>query len=71
MPADPQPDLGAELERSELAALVRAAAAGLDQRDQLVLELSARQGLEGADLAAALGVTAAQSYSLVFRMRDG
>ena len=70
VPAGSQPDPGAELERSELAALVRAAAAGLDPRDQLVLELSARQGLEGADLAAALGVTAAQSYSLVFRMRE-
>ena len=70
VPALSQPDPGAELERSELAGLVRAAAAGLDERDQLVLELSARQGLEGADLAAALGVTAAQSYSLVFRMRE-
>ena len=54
----------------ELAALVRAAAAGLDERDRLVLELSIRQGLGGRDLADALGVSADQSYSLVHRMRD-
>jgi len=54
----------------ELAELVRAAAAGLDERDRLVLELSIRQGLGGRDLADALGVTADQSYSLVHRMRD-
>ena len=54
----------------ELAELVRAAAAGLDERDRLVLELSIRQGLGGRDLADALGVSAEQSYSLVHRMRD-
>jgi RNA polymerase sigma factor (sigma-70 family) len=59
---------GAEFE--ELATLVREAAAGLDARDQLVLELTVRQGLEGDDLAAALGVSAQQSYSLVHRMRQ-
>jgi RNA polymerase sigma factor (sigma-70 family) len=63
-------DLGADVDASELAAGLRAAAVGLDERDQLVLELCWRQGLEGADLAAALGVTPAQSYSLVFRMRE-
>jgi RNA polymerase sigma factor (sigma-70 family) len=54
----------------ELAALVRSAASGLDERDRLVLELSVRQGLAGADLADALGVTPDQSYSLVHRMRE-
>jgi RNA polymerase sigma factor (sigma-70 family) len=54
----------------ELAALVRDAGAGLDERDRLALELSVRQGLDGADLAAALGVSVAQSYSIVFRMRQ-
>ncbi len=58
------------VESTELAALVRAAARGLDERDQLVLELSVRQGLEGQDLADALGVSANQSYTLVHRMRD-
>ena len=61
---------GAAASYDELAELVRSAAAGLDERDRLVLELSVRQGLTGADLADALGVTAEQSYSLVHRMRD-
>jgi RNA polymerase sigma factor (sigma-70 family) len=61
---------GASAEYEELAELVRDAARGLDARDQLVLELSLRQGLQGADLADALGVSAQQSYGLVHRMRD-
>lgn len=61
---------GAAASYDELAELVRSAAAGLDERDRLVLELSVRQGLSGADLADALGVTPEQSYSLVHRMRD-
>jgi RNA polymerase sigma factor (sigma-70 family) len=61
---------GAAVSYDELAELVRSAAAGLDERDRLVLELSVRQGLTGADLADALGISAEQSYSLVHRMRD-
>jgi len=61
---------GAAISAAELGELVRSAACGLDERDQLVLELSVRQGLQGADLAAALGVSADQSYTLVHRMRD-
>lgn len=61
---------GEAVAHDELAALVRSAASGLDERDRLVLELSVRQGLSGADLADALGVTPDQSYSLVHRMRD-
>ena len=61
---------GATASYDELAELVRSAAFGLDERDRLVLELSVRQGLTGADLADALGVSPEQSYSLVHRMRD-
>ena len=61
---------GAAASFDELAELVRSAAAGLDERDRLVLELSVRQGLTGTDLADALGVSPEQSYSLVHRMRD-
>lgn len=61
---------GEAVAHDELAALVRSAASGLDERDRLVLELSVRQGLSGADLADALGVTPDQSYSLVHRMRE-
>ena len=63
-------DETSELEYQELAELVRGAAFGLDERDQLVLELSIRQGLDGDDLADALGVSAQQSYNLVHRMRQ-
>lgn len=66
---DPRAE-GEGLAYEELASLVRAASAGLDERDRLILELSVRQGLSGTDLADALGVTADQSYSLVHRMRD-
>jgi len=68
-PIAPDAD-GEAVSAAELAELVRSAACGLDERDQLVLELSVRQGLQGADLAAALGVSAEQSYTLVHRMRD-
>ena len=63
-------EAGEAIAHEELASLVRSAASGLDERDRLVLELSVRQGLSGADLADALGVTPEQSYSLVHRMRD-
>ena len=61
---------GEAVSAAELGELVRSAACGLDERDQMVLELSVRQGLQGADLAAALGVSAEQSYTLVHRMRE-
>jgi RNA polymerase sigma factor (sigma-70 family) len=61
---------GAVAESQELASLVRDAAYGLDPTDQLLLELSARQGLVGAELAAAIGVPVAKAHSMVFRMRE-
>lgn len=67
---DPAVDVSDEAESEDLAELVRNAARGLDDRDQLVLELSVRQGLAGQDLADALGVSANQSYTLVHRMRE-
>ena len=68
-PSDPGAE-AAGVEYLELASFVRAAAAGLDQRDQLVMELSIRQNLSGADLADAVGVSESQAYVLVHRMRD-
>lgn len=71
MAAPTAPDADGEaLSAAELGELVRSAACGLDERDQLVLELSVRQGLQGSDLAAALGISAEQSYTLVHRMRE-
>lgn len=63
-------DEASDLEYQELAQAVRGAACGLDERDQLVLEYSVRQGLQGDELAAALGVSAQKSYGLVHRMRQ-
>lgn len=71
MAASPDPAAeGATVALEQLAGELRDAAAGLDERDQLVLELSARQGLAGPDLADALGVSVDQSYVLVHRMRE-
>jgi RNA polymerase sigma factor (sigma-70 family) len=69
LPSQPADEASA-LEHEELAQLVRSAALGLDERDQLVMEYSVRRGLEGDDLAAALGVSPQQCYGLVHRMRQ-
>ncbi len=66
---DPRFDAGA-LAAAELGQQIRFAAAGLDTRDQLILELTARQGLTGGDLADALGVSVQQSHVLLHRMRE-
>ena len=59
-----------DFETSELQNLVWEAAAGLDERDRLLLELNVRSGLEGAELAAAIGVDADHGYVLAKRMRE-
>jgi RNA polymerase sigma factor (sigma-70 family) len=63
-------DSVASVEAAELAMFVRDAARGLGERDQLLLELSARQGLAGADLADAMGVSQQQCHVLLHRMRE-
>ncbi|TPG35309.1 RNA polymerase sigma factor [Mycolicibacterium hodleri] len=55
---------------SELAELIREASGGLSDRDRVVLELAYRQGLDGPELADALGVTPKNANTLVERMRD-
>jgi RNA polymerase sigma factor (sigma-70 family) len=64
------PSLDAAAQRSELATLVWDAAAGLPDRDRAVLDLHVRQGLDGQELADALGVTASHAYVLTSRLRD-
>lgn len=59
----------AEANQAGLALVVREAAAGLDDRDRLVLELQL-QGVEGDDLAAALGTSTSTSYQHLHRMRE-
>ncbi|MFZ4518257.1 MAG: sigma-70 family RNA polymerase sigma factor [Microthrixaceae bacterium] len=72
-PGDAHGDPEAHLDRVDataLADLLQDASSGLDERDRTVLELHLVQGLEGADIAAALGVTEANGYQLVHRMRE-
>jgi RNA polymerase sigma factor (sigma-70 family) len=56
--------------RSELAELVAQAAGGLSERDRTVLELTYRHGLDGPELAEALGVSAASARTLTHRLRE-
>lgn len=61
------PERAAEL--GDLRELVWAAAAGLADRDRAVLDLHLRQGLEGAELAAALEVTPNNAYVMLNRLK--
>src|ERR1700744_2439478 len=56
--------------RTELASLIAEAAGGLPERDRLVLELSYRHGLDGPELAQALGVSQGNATKLVQRLRE-
>lgn len=56
--------------RSELASLIADAAGGLSDRDRAVLELAYRHGLDGPELAEALGVSQTNANTLVYRLRD-
>lgn len=73
-PDDMSPAADADLDRGvraqELSELVWAAAAGLNGRDQALLDLHLRQGLEGQDLADAMGTSLSNSYVMLSRMRD-
>ena len=62
-------EVGAAAESTELAAVLGDAAAGLDDGDRTVLELQLL-GLEGADLADALGVAPDAAYQASFRMKE-
>ena len=64
---DPQPEVLAA--RHELAALVSEAAGGLSDRDRTVLELHYHAGLDGPELADALGVSHSNANTLVARLR--
>jgi RNA polymerase sigma factor (sigma-70 family) len=54
----------------ELHELVWSAAAGLNERDRALLDLNLRQGLEGQDLADAMGTSLNSSYVMLSRLRD-
>lgn len=65
---DPGPEMLAV--RTELARLVAEAAGGLSERDQAVLELTYCHGLDGPELATALGVSHASANKMTQRLRD-
>ncbi|WP_036418569.1 sigma-70 family RNA polymerase sigma factor [Mycobacterium sp. 155] len=56
--------------RSELARLVAEATGGLSERDHAVLELTYCHGLDGPELATALGVSHASANKMTQRLRD-
>ncbi|MET3963646.1 RNA polymerase sigma factor (sigma-70 family) [Marmoricola sp. OAE513] len=56
-------------ETAALQQLVWDAAAGLADRDRALLDLHLRQGLEGAELGEAMGVSAANAYVMLNRLR--
>jgi RNA polymerase sigma factor (sigma-70 family) len=56
-------------EQSALRDLVWNAAAGLSDRDRALLDLHLRQGLDGAELGEAMGVSANNAYVMLTRLR--
>ncbi len=76
-PSDEMPDVVSQdaspdtmAHRLELANLISESAGGLSERDQAVLELAYRQGLDGPELAMALGVTQTNANTMVGRLRE-
>jgi len=67
--ADSAPDIGEAAEQAELRQLVRSALAGLNPADREIIELNLRHELDGAELAAALGVPRNQAHALASRAR--
>ena len=64
---DPGPDTLAA--RTALADLIAEAAGGLSDRDRCVLELAYRHGVDGPELAEALGVSLTNANKMVSRLR--
>ncbi|MGL5810539.1 MAG: sigma-70 family RNA polymerase sigma factor [Nocardioides sp.] len=58
-----------QVETAELRELVWDAAAGLGERDRVVLDLHLRHGLEGQELAEAMGISAGNAYVSLNRLR--
>jgi len=56
-------------ERAALQQLVWDASAGLADRDRAMLDLHLRQGLDGAELGEAMGVSASNAYVMLNRLR--
>ncbi len=59
-----------DVSTAESTELVWAASAGLAERDRAILDLHLRHGLDGQELADALGTSPNQAYVLMSRLRD-
>lgn len=66
---DPGATPEAAATEADLCRLVWEAAGGLPARDRVVLDLSVRQGLDGAELADALGLERQNAYALLSNVR--
>lgn len=66
----PEDQVADDAVQAELRELVWAAVEGLNDRDRALIDLHLRQGLEGAELAAAMDVTPANAYVMLSRARD-
>ncbi|MGD0561306.1 MAG: sigma-70 family RNA polymerase sigma factor, partial [Streptosporangiaceae bacterium] len=67
---DESVDISADAERRELNDLINAALGGVGPAEREVLELQLRQGLDGGEVAAVLGVTRNHAHALLSRARD-
>jgi len=65
----PEDEVTARSDAAAASAIVWEAAAGLADRDRVLLDLHLRQGLDGADLADAIGSTPDQAYVMMSRLR--
>jgi RNA polymerase sigma factor (sigma-70 family) len=63
-------DVASAIEQAEVQQFVRDAIAGLNPRERDVIELSLVQGLEGDELADALGVSRNHAHALLSRARS-
>jgi RNA polymerase sigma factor (sigma-70 family) len=59
-----------DAERAELRALIGAALGGVGPAEREVLELQLRQGLDGGEVAAVLGISRNHAHALLSRARD-
>jgi RNA polymerase sigma factor (sigma-70 family) len=69
LPVDPE-DLSSAAEQAELRELVRDAIDGLNPAERDVIELSLAPGVDGDDLASALGVSRNHAHALLSRARS-
>jgi len=66
---DETADVGADMEKAELSALVREALPGIGPAEQEVLDLQLRHGLAGSEVASVLGVSRNHAHALMSRAR--